>query len=84
MSKISVRPDINHSGALRPTSFPITDLTKFQISSTSGITNTIKTFPDQSSVQFNSTIQTQKLPNLFQYNDRAKITFSSDEEDLIP
>ena len=78
MSKISVRPDINHSGALRPTSFPITDISKFHVSSTAGQSTEVVGFPDQNHVKFNSTIQSQKLPNLFQYNDRTKIMFSSD------
>ena len=78
MSKISVRPDVVHSGALRPTSFPITDITKFQISQTSTHHNEERSFPDQNNIGFNSTIQSKKLPNLFQYNDRSKIIFSSD------
>ena len=78
MSKISVRPDINHSGALRPTSFPLTDLSKFSVSQPTVSTYSNHPFPDQNNVKFNSTMQTQKLPNLFQYNDRSKITFSSD------
>ena len=78
MSKISVRPDVNHSGALRPTSFPLTDLTKFSVSQPTLTTSQNYPCPDQNNVKFNSTMQTQKLPNLFQYNDRSKIIFSSD------
>ena len=83
MSKISVQPDINHSRTLKPTAFPAIDLSSFQLSHTSTSTqdkNQAVVFPDQSKVKFRSG-SSQKLPNLFQYNNRAKLSFSSDEEE---
>jgi hypothetical protein len=77
MSKLSVKPDTNPVTSLRPTSFPVPDLSFFQVSGSSAATfPKVSVFPDQQTVRFNST--TTKLPNVFQYNDRAKLMLSSD------
>jgi len=81
MSKLSVQPDTSPSKGLKPTAFPMTNISQFSISQSSIHSNSpSRTFPDHSDVKFQSTT-ISKLPNLFHYNDRTKLTFSSDEED---
>ena len=81
MSKISIRPDISPSIGLKPTSFPLPDLSKFKVSQTSVAKNPkISLFPDRENVKFVSSDYSVKLPDLFQFNDREKMAFSSDEE----
>lgn len=81
MSKVSVQPDNTQSKGLRPTAFPMTDISQFSISQSSIYANSPnRTFPDQSDIKFQSS-EVSKLPNLFNYNDRTKLSFSSDEED---
>jgi hypothetical protein len=81
MSKPSVQPDSNPGKGLKPTAFPMTDISQFSVSQSSIHSNSPnKAFPDYSDVKFQSST-VSKLPNLFHYNDRTKLSFSSDEED---
>lgn len=78
MSKLSVKPDNQQAAPLRPTAFP--DLSNFKMSSTSSQSNSaVRPFQELENLKFSS--RAQILPNLFQYNDRSRLTFSSDEED---
>ena len=79
MSKISIRPDVSPSMGLKATSFPLADISKFKVSQTSIVKNEkVGSFPDQENVKFVSSDYTVKLPDLFQFNDREKMVFSSD------
>lgn len=82
MSKISNKPDHGANSPLKPTSFPM-DLSLFKVSQASS-NNKKSTIPtEKTTVHFSSTKMTEAQPNLFQYNDRSPLVFSSDEEDNI-
>lgn len=78
MSKLSVRPDSNSTPPLKPTAFPLPNLTNFKLSSSS---SQIKPPPPQEQPNLKFVTKPQTLPNLFQYNDRTRLIFSSDEEE---
>jgi hypothetical protein len=79
-SKISNKPDHGLNSPLKPTSFPV-DLSLFQVSQTSSKNKKSAPPTEMTSIQFSSAKASEAQPNLFQYNERTPLLFSSDEED---
>jgi hypothetical protein len=79
-SKISNRPDQVHNSPLKPTSFP-SDISLFQLSQASSKNKKSASPTEAASIQVSSVKASEAKPNLFQYNERAPLLFSSDEED---
>lgn len=79
-SNISNKPDQTLNSPLKATSFPM-NLSLFQVSQASSNNKKSSEPTEMASIRFTATKITEAQPNLFQYNDRSPLLFSSEEED---